>query len=228
MIPRLSGGRDREKNCTGREQVMWQQVAVILEEHGIWGLLILAFAESSFFPLAPDFLLIPLSLARPEKALIFALLCTLASVAGARFGYFLGQTIGHPLLRRLASRAMLQRVEDAFDRYGGWAVLIAALIPLPYKIFTIASGCFSLSVPRFLLAALVGRGVRFFLEAALVIIMGEQAVVFIRDNLSGLTVFLAAGIVGFYLLLKYRGVLQSLVRLNIGEQWGRIKAYWSK
>lgn len=210
---------------------MWEQVGVVLEAYGIWGLLALAFAESSFFPLAPDFLLIPLCLARPEKAMLFAWLCTLMSVIGARFGYFLGQHIGYPLLRRLASRATISRVEDMFARYGGWAILIAALIPLPYKVFTIASGCFSMNIPRFLLASLIGRGVRFSTEALLVKVMGMQTVAIMKtveQDFSWVMMALVIGIVGVYLLSKYGGKVGCIIKTGIIKQWIRIKEAWSK
>ncbi|MCR4400386.1 MAG: VTT domain-containing protein, partial [Syntrophomonadaceae bacterium] len=105
---------------------MWEQVANLLAQYGVWGLVLLAFAESSFFPLAPDFLLVPLSLAQPQRALWFAVLSVLASVAGAYCGYLLGRTLGQPLLRRMANPLTLRRMEEAMDRYGAWAVLLAA------------------------------------------------------------------------------------------------------
>lgn len=179
---------------------MWEQVANLLAQYGVWGLVLLAFAESSFFPLAPDFLLVPLSLAQPQRALWFAVLSVLASVAGAYCGYLLGRTLGQPLLRRMANPLTLRRMEEAMDRYGAWAVLLAALVPLPFKLFTISSGCLAMNVPRFLLAAFIGRGVRFTAEAAIIMAMGAQAISFLSRDFLWLSLGLAVAIVALYLL----------------------------
>lgn len=174
----------------------------LFEAYGLWGLLVLAFAESSFFPIPPDLLLIPLCLSSPAKALIYALLCTLASVAGGYLGYVLGKVIGQPLLYRFASARTVEKVESMFTRYGAWAMFLAGLTPIPYKVFTISAGIFAMRVPPFMLASLLGRGLRFFTEAILIMAIGEQAVRFISNNFEWLTMLMALLIILGYMLYK--------------------------
>lgn len=181
-----------------------EQLLLLLEAYGIWGLMVLAFIESSFFPIPPDVLLLPMSIAVPSRSLFYALLCTLASVAGAYLGYVLGRLIGQPLLYRFASPVTVGRVENMFERYGMWAIVIAGLTPIPYKVFTIAAGCFSMNVPRFLSASLIGRGMRFFLEALFVIAFGQEAMKFISANFSWITVVVAAAIIFVWWLYQRR------------------------
>lgn len=179
---------------------MWQAIVHLLEQYGIWGLLFTAFAESSFLPLAPDFFLIPMSLALPRWALWLALMTTCASICGAAFGYHLGKWIGKPLLKKLASRRTQARIRITFNRYGAGAIFVAALTPLPFKIFTISAGTFSMHLPRFLLAAVFGRGIRFFTEVLLIVTSGEEALAFLKSDWSwftllGVVVLIALGII---------------------------------
>ena len=126
-------------------------------------LAVLTAAEAITFPLPPDPLLIALALRHPESALLLAGLTTAASVAGGVVGHWLGLRFGRPLLRHLPSRHV-ERVEALFQRHGFWAVVLAGLTPLPYKVFTISAGVFGIGIPRlpFVLASIVGRGARFF------------------------------------------------------------------
>ncbi|NLX01650.1 MAG: DedA family protein [Syntrophomonadaceae bacterium] len=182
----------------------------LFEAYGLWGLLALAFAESSFFPIPPDLLLIPLCLSNPVNAIIYALLCTLASVAGGYLGYMLGKLIGHPLLYRFASPQAVAKVETMFTRYGAWAMFLAGLTPIPYKVFTISAGIFTMSIPPFLIASLLGRGLRFFTEAILIMAIGQQAVSFISNNFEWLTILMAVLIIAGYVLYTRR---KSLVQV---------------
>ncbi|MDD2619453.1 MAG: DedA family protein [Syntrophomonadaceae bacterium] len=186
------------------ENIMFQQLIPVLENYGILGLVILAFAESSFFPVFPDFLLIPMCLSNPDQALLYALIATVASAAGACFGYTLGKYIGSPLLHYFTSSVTTEKIERAFKAYGTWAVLLAGLTPLPYKLFTISSGIFALPLPRFFVATLIGRGIRFLLEAILIMIVGEKAVGFIRNNFPLLSIILAVIILAILLIVKMR------------------------
>jgi membrane protein YqaA with SNARE-associated domain len=111
--------------------------------HAEWALAIIAFAESSFFPVPPDLLMIPMAAARPENAFFFAFLCTLFSLLGGVFGYWIGQKGGQPILNRFIKRETVLRVEGLFNRYDAWAIGIAGFTPIPYKVFTIASGAFA-------------------------------------------------------------------------------------
>lgn len=185
---------------------MFEQFIPVLEDYGILGLAILAFAESSFFPVFPDFLLIPMCLAKPEEALLFALIATLASAAGAGFGYTLGKYIGHPLLHRFTCSATVDKIERAYQTYGAWAVLLAGLIPLPYKLFTISSGIFTVPLARFFAATLVGRGLRFLSEAFLIMIVGEKAIFFIKENVLFISIIIAVLIVVGLVIIKKRPI----------------------
>ena len=168
--------------------------------HGIWALAVLSFAESSFFPVPPDVLLIALCLGRPDLAFWFAAVCAVASVAGGMVGYGIGFYGGRPLLRRLFRAERVQAVESYYDRYNAWATGIAGLTPLPYKVFTISGGAFSINFKIFVLASIVSRSLRFFLVAAIVAWLGEAAKTFIDEHLGWLTIaFVVLLVLGFWL-----------------------------
>ncbi|WP_456406230.1 YqaA family protein [Thiolapillus sp.] len=136
----------------------------------------LSFAESSFFPVPPDVMLAPMSLARPEKAWGYALITTLASVAGGIAGYFIGLwafEFIEPLLHDLGYYEKYLRARAWFENWGFWAIFIAGFSPIPYKIFTITAGVISMSFVPFVLASIIGRGGRFFLVAGLMSLGGK-------------------------------------------------------
>lgn len=138
--------------------------------HAPWFLGGLSFAESSFFPIPPDVMLAPMSLANPKRALWFALITTLASVTGGLFGYLIGVyafEMIEPWLRTTRYWSSYEVAVTWFGEWGFWAVFVAGFSPIPYKMFTIAAGALSMAVLPFALASLVGRGARFFLVAAL-------------------------------------------------------------
>ncbi|MDR2690484.1 MAG: DedA family protein [Azoarcus sp.] len=138
--------------------------------HAPWYLGTLSFAESSFFPIPPDVMLAPMCLAQPRRAFGFALLTTLASVAGGLFGYLIGvfafDAIA-PWLRGSSYWGSYQIAENWFRQWGFWAVFVAGFSPIPYKVFTIAAGVLAMPLLPFALASLIGRGARFSLVAAL-------------------------------------------------------------
>lgn len=138
--------------------------------HAPWYLGGLSFAESSFFPIPPDVMLAPMSLAQPARAWWFALLTTLASVAGGLLGYAIGMfafDLIEPALRGSAYWEKYQVAQEWFGRWGFWAVFLAGFSPIPYKVFTIAAGVAAMTLGPFVLASLIGRGARFFLVAGL-------------------------------------------------------------
>ncbi len=139
---------------------------------GPFGLFLLAFAESSFFPVPPDVLLIALALAKPEASFALALITTVGSVLGAALGYFIGKKGGRPLLEKMFSKDKIRLVEGHFNKYDTWAVGIAGFTPIPYKIFTIAGGVFSINFPRFIIVSLLSRGARFFLVGGAIYFFG--------------------------------------------------------
>ncbi len=129
-----------------------------------------SFAESSFLPIPPDALLIPMVLARRERAWLYALVCTLGSVIGGLFGYAIGFFLapwGLKLLTLMGHSGGLASFQAWYARFGVWVILVKGLTPIPYKLVTIASGLAHFSLPVFVAASLATRGARFFLEAAL-------------------------------------------------------------
>ncbi len=162
---------------------------------GDTGLFIVAFIESSVFPIPPDILLIPLVLFNPSLGLYYASISTIGSVLGGIAGYFLGLKGGRPLALRLFSENKVKRVEGYFERYGAWAVLVAGFSPIPYKIFTIASGIVRLDLKRFILASAIGRAGRFFAEAAVIMIWGEQILQLLLNEFEVITLVIAAIII---------------------------------
>lgn len=135
-----------------------------------WYLGGMSFAESSFFPIPPDVMLMPMALSQPDKAMRFAWITTLASVAGGLFGYLIGYFLLDaiwPFIEQINYQDKYHQVVEFFDLYGVWIVFAAGFSPLPYKIFTIAAGATAMSLVPFLLASFIGRGARFFLVAGL-------------------------------------------------------------
>lgn len=130
----------------------------------------LSFAESSFFPIPPDVMLAPMSMAKPKQAWFFAGLTTLASVIGGMFGYLIGLyafDLITPWLQSLGYWEGYLETKDWFGKWGFWAIFLAGFSPIPYKVFTITAGVVGMAFIPFVAASLVGRGTRFFLVAAL-------------------------------------------------------------
>jgi len=137
----------------------------------------LSFAESSFFPIPPDVMLMPMSLANPKRALWFATVTTLASVLGGLFGYLIGVfafDMVEPILHSAGYYPKYLQAKTWFDEWGFWAVFLAGFSPIPYKVFTITAGAISMAVAPFVIASLIGRGGRFFLVAMLMAWGGER------------------------------------------------------
>jgi membrane protein YqaA with SNARE-associated domain len=142
-----------------------------------WYLGGLSFAESSFFPVPPDVMLAPMCLAMPRRAFYFALITTLASVAGGLLGYAIGYFAFdalQPWLQESRYWPAYQTAVEWFERWGFWAIFVAGFSPIPYKVFTIAAGALSMALLPFTVASLVGRGLRFFLVAGLMAWGGER------------------------------------------------------
>lgn len=176
---------------------------------GTWALFLIAFAESSFFPIPPDILLLALCFGARQKWLKYALVCTAGSVlggiAGWGIGYGLRETVAIPLLNMFDGSGEIQlEIQNWYDAYGFWGILIAAITPIPYKVFTIFSGMANFSLPLLIVASIIGRGFRFFLVAGLIRTFGETVRPFIEKHLEWLfiigTLFLIGGFVGMKLL----------------------------
>ncbi|MGE6756082.1 YqaA family protein [Rossellomorea sp. NPDC071047] len=171
-----------------------------LLDYGIWGLILVSFADSSFFPIPPDVLLIPLAIANPDSALLYALYTTIASVIGALFGWWIGKKLGRPILVYFFSEKRIQKVEEYFNKYGAMALLIAGLTPVPYKIFTIFAGVSGVKIRVLVIWSIIGRGIRFFLEGAIILALGAKAKPFIEENFTLLTLGAGGVLIAVYLV----------------------------
>ena len=142
-----------------------------------WFLVLISFAESSFFPIPPDILLIPMILAKRLKAWFYALICTLSSVTGGLAGYAIGiffyASIGSAIVEIYGLSDSFNHFEDYYNQYGIWIVLGAGFTPFPFKFITIASGVFNLNIFLFVIVAMIARGLRFYLIATLLFIFGN-------------------------------------------------------
>ena len=181
-------------------------LALAASPHAPWWLAAISFAESSFFPIPPDVLLVPMVLARPDRAWRLAAICTVSSVVGGLFGYYIGYAlydqIAAPLIRFYHYEAAAQAFVERFNQWGLWVILIKGMTPIPYKIVTITSGLAHFDLTVFVLASVVTRGARFFLVAALLRRFGEPIRLWIERRLTLVTTLTAVGIVGGFLLLK--------------------------
>lgn len=175
--------------------------------YGSWALGLLAFAESSFFPVPPDILLIALAVSKPKKSFRFALICSLGSIVGGMFGYFLGlkffQLLGEPILKFYGAMPYYYRIQELYQQYSAWAVGIAGFTPIPYKVFTIAAGAFKISFLVFLIASTISRSARFFLVSTLIWKFGEKIKKTIDKYFNLATIIFVLLLVGGFLLIKY-------------------------
>ena len=174
--------------------------------YGVPALFVLAFVESSFFPIPPDVLLIALALALPMRAFRFAAWCTLGSVLGGLFGYFIGYSLWSTfepyLIPRVFSAATFDLVTTRYNEYGELAVFIAAFTPIPYKVFTVAAGVAKLNLLGFTGASIVGRGARFFLVALVIRLLGARAKRWIDEYFNIVTIVGTLLLIGGFALIK--------------------------
>ena len=176
------------------------------KDHAMLFLFLVAFAESSFFPIPPDVMIIPMVLATPQKAWKIAGLATFASVIGGYFGYIIGSCffdlIAKPLLEMYNALNQFKEFENYYHLYGAWIVFGAGITPFPYKIITIASGVVHLDLFAFTIASVLARGIRFFLVAWLLKKYGAPMKVFIEKNLGWLSVLFLILLIGSFALIK--------------------------
>lgn len=171
-------------------------------------LFVVSFIEAIFFPIPPDVVLIPLVLLRPEEGALFALFATVGSVLGAAVGYYAGLLGGQPVLRRFASERRIEEAKRLFERYDVWAIAIAGFTPIPYKVFAVAAGVFTIKLHRFLIASVISRGLRFGLIAAALMLYGPQMAGFIERHFEWITVSLVLAVLISAWLLRLVGVLR--------------------
>jgi membrane protein YqaA with SNARE-associated domain len=163
-------------------------IAAASKPYAAWIMGIVSFVESSFFPVPPDAMLVPMALARPDKAYFFATICTLSSVAGGMLGYaigyFLYESVGLWLMHLYGYGGKIEAFRQAYVEWGTWIILLKGLTPIPYKIVTIASGFTGYPFIPFVLLSIVARGMRFFLVAFLIHRYGPQARAIIEERLG--------------------------------------------
>ena len=184
---------------------------------GTLGLALNSCIESFFLVPPPDFLLIAMDLKNPPNALYYALICTIASAVGGGIGYLIGKFGGRPVFNWLFSllskngdkraHEQFERVEALYNKYGPQAVFFAAFTPIPYKVFTIASGILNMNFWAFMAASAIGRGMRFFIVSIVLMVFGEK----IKDNLELVILSVTAVIIAFfYVLYKKRKTIANL------------------
>ncbi len=174
--------------------------------YGLWALFLIAFIESSFFPIPPDVFLIALCLAAPHKAFRYAAICAAGSVVGGAFGYALGMwfmdSVGTMVMNFYGLTEKYEVVRGLYQEYDVWAVGAAGFTPLPYKLFTITAGAFDLNFPTFMLVSLISRSARFFLVAAFIWKFGPPVRSFLEKYFNLLSVLFMVLLIGGFVLMK--------------------------
>jgi len=175
-------------------------------EKGLFGV---SFIESSVFPIPPDVILMPMVLARPDKWIRIATICTIGSVLGAFLGYaigmFLYETIGAPILAFYGKEDSFATITDWYNNsaWGSWAIFFAAITPFPYKVLTIFSGTAGFNIALFAIISVIGRGLRFFLVCGLLHWYGEPIRLFIEKYLGLLSTLFVILLFGGFYAVKY-------------------------
>jgi membrane protein YqaA with SNARE-associated domain len=182
-------------------------IAAAEKRRASWILGAVSFAESSFFPIPPDVMLIPMSLARPERAYYYATLCTITSVAGGILGYLIGallyDSVGAWVIRIYGYGDKVETFRAAYAEWGAWIILLKGLTPIPYKLVTITSGFASYNFLLFVLFSVITRGARFFLLAFLLHRYGPWARTIIEERLGFWTAVLAIALIGGIIAAVY-------------------------
>lgn len=179
------------------------QMNVFFQNMGVQGLALNSFIESFFLVPPPDILLISLDLAKPEKALYYAFICTIFSALGGVMGYLIGLWGGRPVFNFLFRNKQEQfnKVENLYNKYGSLAVFFSAFTPIPYKIFTIASGILNMNFIKFFIASFFGRGLRFFIVSLILMFFGEAIKQYVELVIIAITIII---VIFFVVLYKKR------------------------
>ncbi len=182
-------------------------IALAASRHALWALAGVAFIESSFFPIPPDLLLIPMVIAAPHRAWLIAGICTVASVLGGGAGYLIGallmEQVGWPVIQFYGREELVADFTVTYNQYGAWAVLVAGVTPFPYKVVTILSGATGLNFAVFMVASLIARGARFFIVAALLWKFGPPIRAFIEERLGLMFTLFMALLIGGFAALRF-------------------------
>ena len=182
-------------------------MALAETRYALMALALVSFAESSFFPIPPDVMLIPMILAAPNRAWLIAGVCTVASVLGGGFGYWIGaslfESVGRPIIDLYGKAHYFDEFAKRFNEQGSWAVLFAGITPFPYKIITITSGATGLDFGVFMTSSVVARGLRFFIVAALLWKFGAPIREFIEKRFGLMTIIFFILLIGGFAAVKY-------------------------
>jgi len=182
-------------------------ISLAASRHALWALAVVAFVESSVFPIPPDVLMIPMILAMPHRAWLIAGIATLASVLGGILGYAIGallfESVGQPILATLGKGEAMAEFNTRFNVFGFWAVLTAGLTPFPFKVITIMSGWTGMPLATFVATSILARGLRFFIVAALLWKFGTPIRDFIERRLGLVFTLFVVILVGGFLLVRY-------------------------
>jgi membrane protein YqaA with SNARE-associated domain len=173
--------------------------------HAPYWLAVVSFAESSFFPIPPDVMLAPMAMAKPQRAMWFAFICTIASVAGGLLGYAIGAFAYETIGSLIISASKIEQFRAWYADYGAMLILVKGVLPIPFKLITIASGVAGYNLFWFTVLCLVTRGARFFAVAGLFNYLGPSGRQMIERNATLVTVLLVAAIVGGFVLIKFIG-----------------------
>jgi membrane protein YqaA with SNARE-associated domain len=175
-------------------------IAAAEKPHAPWTMGAVSFAESSFFPIPPDVMLIPIALARPDKAYYYATICTITSVAGGIVGYLIGallyDSVGGWLIALYGYGDKVEAFRAAYAQWGAWIILLKGFTPIPYKLVTITSGFAGYNFLLFVVFSIITRGGRFFLLAFLLHRYGPQARAMIEERLTLWTTIFAVVLIG--------------------------------
>ena len=182
--------------------LQWAETA-----YGTWALFVLAFCESSFFPIPPDILLIALAVAIPKRSLYYALVCSAGSVLGGCLGYLIGWQfmvgIGEKIISFYGLTQKVEYIQSLYMQYDALAIGIAGFTPIPYKVFTISAGALSIDFSVFVIASLVSRSLRFFLVGWLIYRFGSGIQAFIEKYFNTLAVAFTILLVAGFVIIKY-------------------------
>ncbi len=177
------------------------------DPRAVWWLAAASFVESSVFPIPPDVLLIPMILARRDRAVFYATLCLVASVLGGLLGYAIGywgfEAIGRPVLTLYGYADAIQQFEQAFAEYGWWIIVLKGATPIPYKLVTIASGAASFDLLEFVTASILSRGIRFYAVALLLWWFGPPIRRFVEERLGLVALVCTIVFVGGFVVVRY-------------------------
>lgn len=182
----------------------------LLDQYGLVGLIIMSFAEASFFPIPPDVLLIPMGISNPDRAILYASVTTVSSVAGAIFGWWIGKKFGRKILKLIVSEDMISKADRYFDKYGGQTLFFTGFTPIPFKVFTILAGVSRLKVKDVIIWSFLGRGARFLIEGIIIMYFGDQAVHIINDYFPWITLVGGLVIIVIILFMSKKSSNQSL------------------